>query len=137
MRFLLICCLSAISSTAVYAAGCSVGGLSAPEMRLSNYVYSETATSFHISCDRSYSITFRSQNLKNNNGLSSVSNGPYQLRTQLKVIGGSDNLWGAIMNQRAGQDRKYTISARLMDNPLSYNVPAGVYRDKIYVNVDF
>ena len=40
------------------------------------------------------------------------------------------------MNQQGGGNQKFIISAQLQENPL-YSVPAGVYRDRIYVNVDF
>ena len=72
----------------------------------------------------------------NAGGASFVSNGPYRLRTQLNIRGASENLWGVQMNQQGGGNQKFIISAQLQENPL-YSVPAGVYRDRIYVNVDF
>ncbi|TCB78884.1 hypothetical protein [Acinetobacter sp. ANC 4173] len=136
MRNLLIACICMTCCGFVSASECSIGGFSAPEMKLASYYRSQTATSFNISCDRNYSIAFNSQNLVNSSGLSYVSNGPYRLRTQLNIRGASQNLWGVQMNQRAGMNQKYIISAQLQENPIN-GVPAGVYRDRIYVNVDF
>lgn len=129
-------CIFMMISCSAYASECYIGGFSAHEMKLANYYRSQTATSFHVSCDRNYSISFRSQNLVNSSGLSYVTNGPYKLRTQLNIRGASDNLWGVQINQRGGGNQKYIISAQLQENPL-YSVPAGVYRDRIYVSVDF
>ncbi|MGQ9374470.1 hypothetical protein ACUM6W_11615 [Acinetobacter tandoii] len=136
MKPIFLACLISMSCSTVYAAGCSVSGFSAPEMKLANYYHSQTATSFNVSCDRSYSISFRSQNLLNASGSSYVSNGPYKVKTQMNIRGASENLWGVQMRQKAGTNQKYIISAQLEENPL-YSVPAGVYRDRIYVNVDF
>lgn len=135
MKPLFLVCFLCISCSA-YASQCSIGGFSASEMRLASYYRSQTATSFNVECDQGYSISFRSQNLVNSSGLSYMSNGPYKLRTQLNIRGASQNLWGVQMNQQAGRNQKYIISAQLEENPL-YSVPAGIYRDRIYVNVDF
>lgn len=136
MKPLFLVCVVSLVCCSSYASECYIGGFSANEMRLANYYHSQAATSFNVACDRNYSISFRSQNLLNAGGASFVSNGPYRLRTQLNIRGASENLWGVQMNQQGGGNQKFIISAQLQENPL-YSVPAGVYRDRIYVNVDF
>ena len=136
MKLIFLVAFLSVSCSSLYAMGCSIGGFSTSEMKLANYYHSQAATSFNVSCDRGYSVLFRSQNLLNSSGSSYVANGPYKLRTQLNIRGAGENLWGVQMKQSGGSNQKYIISAQLQEKP-SFNVPAGVYRDRIYVNVDF
>ncbi|ATO18696.1 hypothetical protein BS636_02975 [Acinetobacter sp. LoGeW2-3] len=130
--FLSILSMSSLA-TAQY---CSIDGFSNGELRLQNYQRSQAATSFNISCDKSYSILFNSRNLMSADGMSFVSNGPERLRTKLHLSGANNNLWGVPLNQGAAQRQKYIIAVQLIDNPLS-GVPAGTYTDQISVDINF
>ncbi|WP_445660401.1 hypothetical protein [Acinetobacter sp. F16] len=134
-KFILII-LGALMSEMVAAQQCSIDGFTNSEMRLASYQRSQSATSFNISCDASYSILFNSQNLITPNGMSYISNGPYKLRTKLNLRGANQNLWGVHLNQAGAQRQKYIISVQLEDNPLN-GVPAGIYRDRVSVDISF
>lgn len=124
-----------ISSVAT-AQYCSIDGFSSSELRLQSYQRSQAATSFNITCDKSYSILFNSQNLLSADGMSFVANGPDKLRTKLNLRGVNNNLWGVPLNQSAAQRQKYIIAVQLLDNPLN-GFPAGTYTDQISVDIKF
>ena len=132
--FLFITALS-VSEIAM-AQYCSIDGFTTPELRLASYQRSQAATSFNISCDMGYSILFNSQNLVSSNGISYVSNGPNKLRTKLNLSGANSGLWGVRVNQGASQRQKYVVSVQLEENPFN-GVPAGTYRDRISVDINF
>ncbi|NNH37678.1 hypothetical protein [Acinetobacter terrae] len=134
-KFILII-LGTLMSGMVAAQQCSIDGFTNSEMRLASYQRSQSATSFNISCDMGYSILFNSQNLITSNGMSYISNGSYKLRTKLNLRGANQNLWGVHLNQAGAQRQKYIISVQLEDNPLN-GVPAGIYRDRISVDISF
>ena len=124
------------NSMYVYAGQCSMGQITEPRMRLGTYYQSQAATSFRVNCDAAYTIRFNSRNLRSSDGSSFVTNGPYKLRTRLTVAGPVENLWNVPLSANTRQDNKYIISVRLEDRP-STNVPAGTYRDMVYVNLSF
>ena len=134
-KFILII-LGTLMSEMVAAQQCSIDGFTNSEMRLASYQRSQSATSFNISCNTGYSILFNSQNLITSNGMSYISNGSYKLRTKLNLRGANQNLWGVHLHQAGAQRQKYIISVQLDDNPLS-GVPAGMYRDRISVDISF
>lgn len=133
--FLLMIALS-ISGMAAATKYCSIDGFADSELRLASYQRSQAATSFNISCDTSYTIQFNSQNLMSSDGMSYVSNGPYRLRTKLKLSGANSGLWGVSLKQSAAQKQKYIVSVQLIDNPFN-GVPAGNYQDQISVDINF
>lgn len=137
MKKYIILVLNACIATSVYAAQqCAIDGFSNSNMRLSSYRHSQAATSFNVRCDQGYSIIFNSENLTNANGTSYVANGPYKLRTQLNLQGAGQNLWGVPLSQASSERQKYIIAVQLQDNP--YNgVPAGVYKDRVSVDIIF
>ncbi len=120
----------------LYAGQCSMGQITEPRMRLGSYYQSQAATSFHVNCDSAYTLRFNSMNLRSTDGSSFVTNGPYKLRTRLTVAGPVDNLWNVPLTANTHKDNKYIISVRLEDRP-SIQVPAGTYRDMVYVNLSF
>lgn len=131
---LLVSCT--FSSMAVYAGQCSMGQITEPRMRLGTYYQSQAATAFRVNCDAAYTIRFNSLNLRGSDGSSFVTNGPYKLRTRLTVAGPVENRWNVPLTANNHTDSKYIISVRLEDSP-SMNVPAGTYRDMVYVNLSF
>jgi hypothetical protein len=96
-------------------------------------IKNQAATSFHVNCDSAYTIRFNSMNLRSMDGSSLC---PYKLRTRLTVAGPVDNLWNVPLTANTHKDNKYIISVRLEDRP-SIQVPAGTYRDMVYVNLSF
>lgn len=128
---------SMVLATTGYASQCSVGNLSEATMHLGSYYKSQAATSFSVRCDQSYSIRFNSLNLNSSDGGSFVSNGRYKLRTRMSISGANSNLWNVPLSGRASSlGQKYVIAVQLEDQP-SIRVPAGVYRDVIYVSLSF
>lgn len=120
-----------------YASQCSVGELSESKMRLGSYYKSQAATSFSVRCDQSYSIKFNSLNLNSSDGASFVSNGAYRLKTRMSISGANSNLWNVPLSGRASSlGQKYVVAVQLEDQP-SIRVPAGKYRDVIYVSLSF
>jgi|SRR5690606_21576517 len=136
MKRLLVLIAGWAMSTLASAQYCSIDGFANDELRLQSYQRSQAATSFNISCDTGYSILFSSQNLTSADGMSYVSNGPYKLRTKLNLRGANNNVWGIPLQQSAAQRQKYIVSVQLIDNPLN-GVPAGTYRDRISVDINF
>ncbi|AWD70517.1 hypothetical protein [Acinetobacter schindleri] len=134
-QLLLLIAVSAMSTMAS-AQYCSIDGFANDELRLQSYQRSQAATSFNISCDTGYSILFNSQNLVSTDGMSYVSNGTYKLRTKLNLRGASGNAWGVPLQQSAAQRQKFIVSVQLVDNPFN-GVPAGTYRDRISVDINF
>ena len=137
MKKYIILVLSAWMATSAQATQqCAIDGFSNSNMRLSSYRHSQAATSFNVRCDQGYSIVFNSENLTNASGTSYVSNGSYKLRTQLNLQGAGQNLWGVQLRQAPSERQKYVIAVQLQDNP--YNgVPAGVYKDRVSVDIIF
>ena len=135
MRFLITCILCGFISIA-HASQCSMGSVTDSRMYLASYYHSQAATAFNIQCDRAYNITFSSTNLQNINGLSFVSNGPYKLKTQLTVSGPVENKWNVPLTARGTGSDKHIIAVHLEEQP-SIQVPAGIYRDTVYVNLAF
>lgn len=135
MRVLLICIACTFAGIG-HASQCSMGSVTDSQMYLASYYHSQAATAFNIKCDKSYNITFSSANLQNVNGWSFVSNGPYKLRTRLTVSGPVDNKWNVPLTARSTGTSKYVIAVHLEERP-SIQVPAGVYRDTVYVNLAF
>ncbi|MEG0481962.1 MAG: hypothetical protein RR575_06200 [Acinetobacter sp.] len=124
-------------ATSSYASQCSMGDVSETYMRLGSYYKSQTATSFSVRCDQSYSIRFSSLNLSSADGDSFVSNGNYRLRTRMSISGANANLWNVPLSaQASNQGHKYVVAVQLEDQP-SIRVPAGKYRDIIFVNLSF
>ncbi|WP_432211110.1 hypothetical protein [Acinetobacter variabilis] len=134
-QLLLLIAVSAMSTMAS-AQYCSIDGFANDELRLQSYQRSQAATSFNISCDTGYSILFNSQNLVSTDGMSYVSNGAYKLRTKLNLRGAIGNAWGVPLQQSAAQRQKFIVSVQLVDNPFN-GVPAGTYRDRISVDINF
>ncbi|RKG39523.1 hypothetical protein [Acinetobacter rongchengensis] len=134
--FLLMLTMLSVATSA-YAHQCSMGDVSETYMRLGSYYKSQTATSFSVHCDQSYSIRFSSLNLSSANGDSYVSNGNYRLRTRMSITGANANLWNVPLSaQASNQGHKYVVAVQLEDQP-SIRVPAGKYRDVIFVNLMF
>lgn len=135
-KFIVLIIGSWLAASSYAAQQCAIDGFSTSLMRLGSYKHSQAATSFNVRCDQGYSIVFNSQNLTNANGVSYVSNGPYKLRTQLNLQGAGQNLWGVQLKQRPSDRQKYVIAVQLQDNP--YNgVPAGIYKDRLSVDIIF
>lgn len=134
-QLLLLIAVSAMSTMAS-AQYCSIDGFANDELRLQSYQRSQAATSFNISCDTGYSILFNSQNLVSTDGMSYVSNGAYKLRTKLNLRGAIGNAWGVPLQQSAAQRQKFIVSVQLVDNPFN-GVPAGTYRDRISIDINF
>ena len=130
--FIAVSAMSAIAS----AQYCSIDAFANDELRLQSYQRSQAAMSFNISCDTGYSILFNSQNLVSGDGMSYVSNGAYKLRTKLNLRGASNNAWGVPLQQSAAQRQKFIVSVQLVDDPFN-GVPAGTYRDRISVDINF
>ncbi len=124
------------TSSFTQAAQCSLGSFSESKMHLGNYYRSQTATSFNVNCDRAYMIQFSSMNLRSSDGASSVSNGQYKLNTRMSISGASQNLWNIPLTHDAGLDSKYVIAVQLDDSPMR-GVPAGIYRDMIFIKLMF
>lgn len=135
MKRLLVCIVCSFGSV-VYAGQCALGSVTDSRMFLAGYYHSQAATAFNIRCDHAYNITFSSANLQDVNGSSFVSNGAYKLRTRLTVSGPVDNKWNVPLTARSADSSKYIIAVHLEDRP-SIQVPAGIYRDTVYVNLAF
>lgn len=137
MKSLLVMLMVMGSLPVAYASQCSMGEFTENNMRLGSYYKSQTATSFSVRCDQSYSIRFNSLNLNSSDGNSFVSNGAYKLRTRMSIGGANTNQWNVPQTaQASSHGHKYVIAVQLEDEP-SIRVPAGVYRDIIYVNLVF
>lgn len=134
-KFLACIVLCGLGST-TYAGQCSLGTVTDSRMFLASYYHSQAATAFNVNCDHAYNITFSSANLQDVNGLSFVSNGAYRLRTRLTVSGPVENKWNVPLTARSTGMSKYVIAVHLEDRP-SIQVPAGIYRDTVYVNLAF
>jgi hypothetical protein len=123
--------------TLTYAGQCSLDSISEPVMHLADYYRSQAATSFKVFCNQAYSIRFTSLNLRSSDGSSYVSNGNYQLKTQMSISGPVRNQWNVPLSQAGGsKDNKYVIAVRLEENP-SVRTPVGTYSDVIYVSLLF
>jgi len=137
MKIFLLTLMTISIATSGYAHQCSMGEMSETNMRLGSYYKSQTATSFSVRCDQSYSIRFSSLNLNSSDGNSFVSNGKYRLRTRMSITGANANLWNVPLSaQASNQGHKYVVAVQLEDQP-SIRVPAGKYRDVIFVNLMF
>ena len=136
MRKIMTAVIATLLSPALYAGPCMLGAPTEPHMRLGEYYKSQSATSFHVSCDRGYAIRFNSMNLRSTDGASYVTNGRYRLRTRMSIAGPVENLWNVPLSQTSGTDNKYIIAVQLEEQP-SIRVPAGIYRDMVYVYLTF
>lgn len=129
--------LLAVLSVYTHAQSCGLGAVSESNMHLISSYKSQAATSFHVDCDQAYSIRFNSMNLSSRDGASYVSNGAYRLKTHMNIIGAKSNEWNVPLTAQAGGlHDKYIIAVQLMEQP-STRIPAGIYRDVIYVNLSF
>lgn len=136
MKRLCVFCLTCSLFCVSYAASCSVSDITESMMRLANYYHSQSATSFTVNCDQGYSIRFGSMNLYSNDGSSFVSNGVNKLRIRLTISGPVENLWNIPLLVNTTGNNRYIIVASLEEEPRA-SMPAGVYRDMIYVNLSF
>ena len=121
---------------ALQAKQCMVGSITDPKMYLKYEDGSQTATSFKVSCDHAYGIRFGSQNLRDSSGNSYVTNGRDRLKTRMSISGAGSNLWNVSIPQSANLDNKYVIFVQLDEHP-SALIPAGMYTDRIYIDLAF
>ena len=133
---ILLACLVSLGINLAHADQCSMGALTDSQMRLDNYYHSQAATAFNVSCSRAYSIRFSSMNLRNREGESYLSNGPYKVATRMTINGPVENLWNVPLSVNARGKNKYIISVHL-EQQSTTRFPAGTYRDVIYVNLSF
>ncbi len=132
----LFACMAYLAMSLAHADQCSMGSLTESQMRLGAYYHSQAATSFNILCSSAYTIRFNSMNLRNREGDSYVSNGPHKVATRMTINGPVNNMWNVPLSANASSKSKYIISVHLEEQPSS-RIPAGIYRDVIYVDLAF
>ncbi len=129
--------MAAAGSSAAYASQCTLDSISERDMRLANYWKSQAASSIRVRCDQAYNIRFSSLNMKGTNGESAVTNGPYSISTRMWIQGANRNEWNAMLSPASpGSENKYVVGVQLMERP-SVNMPAGIYRDVVFISLSF
>ncbi len=114
---------------------CEMGRISETNMRLSNQMNSQAASTFSVNCTNKYRIKFNSRNLMDASGNSFVNNGLVRLRTHMTVSGAMNNIWNVSTEQGAGKN-DYVVAVRLIER-VKATTPAGKYKDTVFVNMVF
>jgi spore coat protein U-like protein len=137
LQLALMLFFSVVSSFAT-AAQCSFGIPTSPQMILLPMRGSQTSTAFIIGCNQPlpYSITFSALNGRGSQGNSSLNYLNHQIATQLIIRGGSGNLWNVPMQQIGGKNDRYVVIAQIVGH-IDATMPAGQYKDEVFITVDY
>lgn len=136
MKYLSILLLSVLS-TQGFASTCTMGSFSEPVMRLPATFHGQSATSFVVNCEQNYTVQFGALNLRSAQGDSAVIDSSNNtLKTRMSILGANTNMWNVPLSPVSSGRNKFTVVVELVDTP-NIRVPAGEYRDLLFVNINF
>ncbi|ENV32134.1 hypothetical protein [Acinetobacter gerneri] len=136
MKYFSILLLS-ILSTQSFASACTMGSFTEPVMHLPATFRGQSATSFIVSCEQNYTVQFSALNLRSPQGDSVVTDSSNNaLKTRMSILGANSNMWNVPLSPISAGRNKFTVIVELLDTP-NIRVPAGEYRDLLFVNLNF
>lgn len=118
------------------ANGCEISHFTTQHMILLPQQYNSSNMAFSIQCPHSYSIRFNSANNPSSEGIGHLRNRQHFIRTKMSARSDQVLPWAVPIQQNAHQRHNYVVTASVLDR-ITPITPAGVYRDRIQLQIEF
>ena len=115
---------------------CAISNVTTQHLVLRPQQHNSSNVAFSIQCAHHYSITFSNANHASSEGIGHLRHHQNNIRTKMSARSDQMLPWAVPVQQNAHQQHNYVITASVLD-PITAITPAGVYRDRIQLRIEF